>query len=87
MQSLTSHDLMTMKTNDNQPKSIQEVLPKSHTTPESEGDAAAIQSFIDSMASLCHCSSGGPCDGVLAGGLCDNMQDEPTYGFVDEDEQ
>lgn len=31
--------------------------------------------FVESMAHLCHCNPlwGRPCDGVLAGGLCDNM--------------
>jgi hypothetical protein len=34
--------------------------------------------FVESMTHLCHCrSQDKPCDGVLAGGLCDNIQDDP----------
>jgi hypothetical protein len=33
--------------------------------------------FIASMVPHCHCAERNrPCDGVLAGGLCDNQQDE-----------
>jgi hypothetical protein len=33
--------------------------------------------FVESMVPHCHCrSQDRPCDGVLAGGLCDNIQDE-----------
>lgn len=33
--------------------------------------------FVESMVSYCHCAHDRPCDGVLAGGLCDNIQDDP----------
>jgi hypothetical protein len=34
------------------------------------------QKFVDSMVPFCHCTDHNrPCDGVLAGGLCDNVQD------------
>lgn len=33
--------------------------------------------FVESMVPRCHCSERyRPCDGVLAGGLCDGMDDE-----------
>lgn len=32
--------------------------------------------FVESMVSYCHCAHDRPCDGVLAGGLCDNIHDE-----------
>lgn len=32
--------------------------------------------FVESMAPHCRCSRDCPCDGVLAGGLCDNIQDD-----------
>jgi len=37
--------------------------------------------FIKSMVHLCHCDGQyRPCDGVLAGGLCDNIHnEEPEY--------
>jgi len=42
------------------------------------------QAFVESMVPHCHCADRyRPCDGVLAGGLCDNMQDDER----DEDER
>jgi len=42
------------------------------------------QKFVDSMVHYCHCGrQHRPCDGVLAGGLCDNIQDEPRWGDDD----
>lgn len=33
--------------------------------------------FVDSMVPHCHCAGQHrPCDGVLAGGICDNMRDD-----------
>lgn len=32
--------------------------------------------FVESMVPHCHCARNRPCDGVLAGGLCDNIQEE-----------
>ena len=43
------------------------------------------EKFVQSMVSYCHCSEQHrPCDGVLAGGICDNIQEELTY---DDDDQ
>lgn len=49
--------------------------PKPETNPfESE----EYQRFVESMVPLCHCrESNRPCDGVLAGGICDGMGDDP----------
>lgn len=34
------------------------------------------QAFFETMAQFCKCRSGDcPCDGVLAGGICDDVQD------------
>ena len=49
---------------------------------ESEEYAA----FVESCVPLCHCSpSLSPCDGVLAGGVCDNIQTERSPLDDDED--
>jgi hypothetical protein len=35
------------------------------------------QRFVASMVPHCHCrESNRPCDGVLAGGVCDNQQED-----------
>ena len=40
-------------------------------------NTAEYQAFIDSMVPFCHCADKyRPCDGVLAGGLCDDQQDD-----------
>ena len=38
---------------------------------------ADYQKFVESMAHHCRCSNERPCAGVLAGGLCDDLQDDP----------
>jgi hypothetical protein len=37
------------------------------------------QKFVESMAAHCHCEplSLRPCEGVLAGGLCDDAKESP----------
>lgn len=38
---------------------------------------AEYQKFVESMVPYCHCAERyRPCDGVLAGGLCDRQKDE-----------
>ena len=48
--------------------------------PESEVDpfqTPEYQAFVESMVPFCHCSERNrPCDGVLAGGLCDGINDD-----------
>lgn len=45
--------------------------------PKNFFDSEEYQRFVESMVEHCHCrESIRPCDGVLAGGLCDNLQDE-----------
>lgn len=36
-------------------------------------EQAAHQAFVDEMVKLCKCSHDQPCDGLLAGGMCDNL--------------
>ncbi len=41
-------------------------------------DSDDYQQFVASMVPHCHChESLRPCDGVLAGGLCDGQYDDP----------
>lgn len=37
-------------------------------------EAAEYEKFVESMAPLCQCVRNSPCDGVLAGGLCDEIK-------------
>jgi hypothetical protein len=49
-------------------------LNQKYTDPFESPEYAA---FVESMVPHCHCSpSHQPCDGVLAGGLCDNIRDD-----------
>lgn len=41
------------------------------------------EKFVESMVPYCRCARNQPCDGVLAGGLCDNIQDDPEWGDDD----
>lgn len=49
------------------------------------GDDAQYQAFVESMVKHCRCAPphSCPCDGVLAGGLCDEMGREPDYTMDD----
>lgn len=50
-------------------------------------DDPAYQVFIEESAKHCHCRANNcPCDGVLAGGLCDMVQEEEPERSYDEDE-
>lgn len=49
-------------------------------------NSESYQKFIDSMVSYCRCrAQDRPCDGVLAGGICDNIQDDPDGEEYDYD--
>lgn len=45
------------------------------------------QKFVESMVEHCRCTPEGnrPCDGVLAGGLCDDLHWERDHSHEDED--
>lgn len=48
-------------------------------------ESPEYQKHLEEMAKLCHCrSSECPCDGILAGGMCDNIQDNPRDSEADE---
>lgn len=44
--------------------------------PADMTDDPQYQAWVESMAKHCRCSNDRPCDGVLAGGLCDDIQDD-----------
>lgn len=39
-------------------------------------ESAEYAKFVESMLPHCHCAKNQPCDGVLAGGVCDDIQDD-----------
>lgn len=47
--------------------------------------------FVESMVGYCHCEpySARPCDGVLAGGLCDGFKEDDGWANhnVDDDDE
>lgn len=43
----------------------------------------AYQAFVESMVPHCRCSRDCPCDGVLAGGLCDDIQEDERETIFD----
>lgn len=45
------------------------------------------QKFVESMVEHCHCMPYGnrPCDGVLAGGLCDDMREVRNEDQCDDE--
>lgn len=46
--------------------------------PENPFESEEYDRFVESMVPHCHCrESNRPCDGVLAGGICDDIKDEP----------
>jgi hypothetical protein len=51
-------------------------------------DDPDYQAFVQEQAKHCRCSHG-PCDGVLAGGPCDEICDEEEYdeNFPDDEEE
>lgn len=49
---------------DNGPNSVEEY--------EAWMDSPDYQAFVEDVAKYCRCSHG-PCDGVLAGGMCDEL--------------
>ncbi|HEY5893082.1 MAG TPA: hypothetical protein VIT91_07615 [Chthoniobacterales bacterium] len=45
------------------------------------------QKFVASMVQHCHCRANNcPCDGVLAGGPCDMVQEEEPWPSYDDEE-
>lgn len=49
-------------------------------------DTPEYQAFVEEMAKHCRCSPRyRPCDGVLAGGVCDQMVDEPDFDYHNEE--
>lgn len=59
------------------------------TTNPDPYQSEEYQRFVESMVQECHCKeSNRPCDGVLAGGLCDGIEEEPErYEDKEDDEE
>lgn len=54
--------------------------------PENPFESEEYEQFVQSMVPYCRCKeSNRPCDGVLAGGLCDDVQ-EPPEDYEDRDD-
>lgn len=50
-------------------------------------ESREYQKFVESMVEHCYCKpSSRPCDGVLAGGPCDDIQDSNETGFFEDEE-
>lgn len=67
---------------------FREVAMMTHAPPPKDEDpykSEQYQKFVESMAQYCHCepASNRPCDGVLAGGLCDGMDWRETLDETD----
>jgi len=43
--------------------------------------------WVESMAVRCRCARDCPCAGVLAGGLCDDIQDDERDSIRDADDE
>lgn len=56
-------------------------------TPEPDPhDSPEYQAFVESMVPFCHCAQNRPCDGVLAGGICDDIQDDDLFDETELDD-
>jgi hypothetical protein len=64
-----NHELYVeaMESKGPEPQPTTEAYVNPYDTPE-------YQQFISDMVKHCRCSHDRPCDGLLAGGLCDNIQ-------------
>ena len=54
------------------------VAPGSASSARDITEDEQYEKFVESMVQYCRCTGQPrPCDGVLAGGLCDNIHDDP----------
>lgn len=66
-------------------KEVAEMTPQ-QKPDEDPYQSEEYQKFVASMVKHCQCRANNcPCDGVLAGGPCDMIQEEQPLGFDDED--
>lgn len=51
-------------------------------------ESEEYQKFVEGMIPLCHCEYDQPCDGVLAGGLCERKRSSFDTGdrFEEDDD-
>lgn len=63
------------------------VAPRSASVTGDMTDDPEYQAWVESMAKHCRCrSSDVPCAGVLAGGLCDEIDDSADRWEYDDNE-
>lgn len=66
-------------------REVAEMTPK--LVDEDPLQSEEYQRFVASMVEHCHCCERNrPCDGVLAGGPCDGVEDKDFEGSEDDDE-
>ena len=55
------------------------------TTPDDMIRDPSYQALIDELAKVCTCTPSGnrPCDGLLAGGLCDDLHPDERKEFAE----
>jgi hypothetical protein len=70
---------------------FREVAMMAPATPKDEDpfQSEEYQKFVESMVQYCHCEPIGnrPCDGVLAGGPCDEMEDQRDEDYEDREDE
>lgn len=55
--------------------------------PDHDEESEEYHKFVESRVPHCHCRERDrPCDGVLAGGMCDNIQDSLEEEFEEQEE-
>jgi hypothetical protein len=55
--------------------------------PENPYESVEYERFVQSMVKHCHCDPEyQPCDGVLAGGMCDDMHRSEREELEEEEE-
>lgn len=68
-------------------KIFEEVAKSAYVGPTDPYDTDEYQAFVDSMVPYCHCARNRPCDGVLAGGICDDVQEDEWESVFDEEDE
>ena len=61
------------------------MMKSKSVTPANPFESEDYQRFVESMVPYCHCKADNcPCDGVLAGGLCDGITDDERDTIFDD---